>query len=118
MAGSATVTREGASVKVHTVTWVSSSGGACDAGVVNLDGQLQRVVTDPAGGGSAPTDDYDVTLVDADGYDIAGGQLANRDTANTETVVLTAPLLHYGPVTVTIANAGDTKGGVVKLYVR
>ena len=117
MAGSATVTRHGSGVKVHTVAWTSDASGNCDAGVVHIDGQLQRVVTDPSGT-AAPTDDYDITLVDEDGYDIAGGQLANRDTANTETVVLTAALLHYGNVTVTVANAGNAKSGTIKLYVR
>lgn len=117
MAGSATVTKHGGSVKVARIAWTSSSGGACDAGVVHIDGQIVRVTTDPDGT-AAPTDNYDVTLVDANGFDLAGGQLADRDTANTETVALTVPHIHYGPVTVTVAAAGDTKSGVVLIYYR
>lgn len=42
-----------------------------------------------AGGCSEPTDNYDMTITDAYGEDISGGTLANRDTANGETI---APL--------------------------
>ena len=118
MADSATVTRYGGSVKVASIAWTSSAGGASVAGVVHIDGQIQRVTTDPAAAGSAPTDNYDITLVDANGYDLAAGQLVDRDTANTETVVLTVPIVHYGPVTVTVAAAGDSKSGTVLIYYR
>lgn len=41
-------------------------------------------VTDP--GSTAPTDDYDLTLSDADGADIFGAELNNRDASNSEQV--------------------------------
>lgn len=47
---------------------------------------LYSVETNP--GTTAPTDDYDIAITDADGFDVAGGLLANRDTANTEKVYL------------------------------
>ena len=34
----------------------------------------------------APTDDYDIVINDADGVDLAGGRLMDRDTSNTELV--------------------------------
>lgn len=48
-------------------------------------GCITKVVTNP--GSTAPTDDYDITLTDADGVDLMGGELANRDTANSEVAV-------------------------------
>lgn len=35
-------------------------------------------------GSTAPTDDYDIVINTAGGFDILGGAGANRDTANTE----------------------------------
>jgi hypothetical protein len=46
---------------------------------------LFMVVTDP--GATAPTDNYDITVVDEFGVDVMGGELTNRDTANTEQAV-------------------------------
>jgi len=39
-------------------------------------------------GTTAPTDDYDIVINDADGKDIAGGLLLNRDTSTTELVCI------------------------------
>jgi hypothetical protein len=38
-------------------------------------------------GSPAPTDDYDVTITNEAGVDVFGGELANRDTANSEQAV-------------------------------
>ena len=43
------------------------------------------VITDP--GTEAPTADYDITLTDADGVDVMGGELADRHTTATEQAV-------------------------------
>ena len=45
-------------------------------------GCITFVETNP--GSPAPTDDYDITLVDQYGLDVMGGELADRDTADTE----------------------------------
>lgn len=47
---------------------------------------LYSVETNP--GAVQPTDNYDITITDAGGYDVTGGLLANRDTLNTELVYL------------------------------
>lgn len=110
----------GAGVSLTTVTWTSDAAGAATQTITGFDGQIHRIVTDPAAGGSAPTDDYDITLVDSDGLDILGGAGANRDTANTEQLDISAvaPLVHYGDLVLTVAAAGDTKAGTVKIYWR
>jgi hypothetical protein len=72
------------------------------------------MITDP--GATAPTDDYDITLVDEDGIDALAGAGANRDTTNTEQVYPVAsnakvPVLLCGTHTFTVANAGNAKVG-------
>ena len=48
-------------------------------------------------GATAPTDNYDITVVNSNGIDIFGGALANRDTSTSER---TMPILNslYGAV--------------------
>ncbi len=109
------VTYEGKhGVRKITASWTSSAGGAA-TDTVTIDGAIVRVVTNP--GATAPTANYDVTLIGPDGEDLAAGELADRHTSNTEQVFLTDTPFHYGDITVTIANAGDTKQGTVVLYV-
>lgn len=97
-------------------TWTSATGGA--ASLVTSRGYYGKVlalVTDP--GATAPTDNYDITITDAEGYDVMQGAGANRDTANTETAVPTTDSPAFGPLTINITNAGDEKVGVAVLYV-
>lgn len=82
---------------------------------------LFMVTTVPSG----PTDDYDVYVTDADGLDITGGRLANRDTANAEAIV---PLVDSAnsisgtryvntALTVSVSNQSNAAGaGYIKLY--
>ena len=118
------ITAYGGTVKVVRMAWTSSDAGAA-TGVVNIDGEIARLDTNP--GATAPTDNYDVTLVDdITGLDILGGAGANRDTSTTESVVPTllttlgaeAKPVHYGTATLTVANAGDTKDGDIYLFYR
>lgn len=111
----ATIARVSDRLVKITVPWTSSSGGAFTE-QVQLNGSLVRANTDPDGT-AAPTDNYDITLVDVDGFDVAAGALLDRDTANNEQVVPTVPIPVAGTHTVTVANAGDTKKGVLVLYV-
>ena len=97
----------------HVVTWTSSDTGAA-TGTVTLDGAIVRVATNP--GATAPTVNYDLTIVDADGIDLLATEGLNRDTSTSEQIFPSDTPFHNGDVTVTIANAGDTKDGVVTLY--
>lgn len=131
MAASVTVTyRRHGSIRIAVVDWISASDGSATA-TVQLDGELLKFVTNPSGS-AAPTDNYDITLVDEDSIDVAKGLLANRDTSNSEEIypfvqvtlsgtgsdAAARPLFHGGPVTFTLANAGDTKSGQLKVYMR
>lgn len=111
---------------ITTWTWTADADGsftACaavfpEAGYSAL---LYEIVTDP--GGTAPTDNYDITLTDSLGNDVAGGALLNRDTANTERAVpllstgVEWPAFFTGPLTLNISNnLVNSATGVV--YVR
>lgn len=52
----------------------------------SFEGRLLWLETNP--GPTAPTDNYDISLVDADGADRLLGVGQNRDTANTELVAI------------------------------
>ncbi len=108
------------SVKKIAFAWTSSAGGAADGtSVAALDGKIVGLATIPAGGGAAPTDNYDVALTDADGHDVLVGAGADRDTANTEYKdgsVLGA--VAGSKLTLAVTNAGSAKQGTVVVWVR
>lgn len=61
---------------------------------------LYHVKTNP--GTSAPTDEYDITLM-VDGEDIAGGLLADRSATATQTVLIAPATRGYEMLTETMA---------------
>lgn len=71
--------------------WTADTDGSFSATPTDhrIDGLILGVETDP--GATAPTDNYDIALNDANGIDVMGGALADRDTANTE---FAAPLVN------------------------
>jgi hypothetical protein len=123
MPGTLTVTRipkvstSGRESEIVQIDWLSDASG--DASVsVNLHGFLVKAVTDP--GSAAPTDNYDITLMQY-GVDAAASLLIDRDTTNSEQVYpnvtgAAVPLFLVGDHTFTIANAGNAKNGTVYLF--
>ena len=86
-----------------------ASNGTVPALNLELKGFLLKVVTNP--GSTAPTANYDITLLDPDGADLdaAESKLLNRHTSNTEAVYplvtgSTTPVFLLGTYTLTIAN--------------
>ena len=119
MAGTVTLTeRAHTSVKKITWAWTSDSSGDADKVTTNAySGEIVLLTTDP--GGTAPTDNYDVVVNDADGDDVLLGAGANRDTATTEHVQGTSLGAVSGQVlNCVVSNAGDGKDGEVHLYIR
>lgn len=118
MAGTVTVTENRSkSVKRIKWAWTATAGGAADKVTPNgFYGKVLACVTIPDSG-TAPTDNYDITITDADGFDVLQGTGANRDTANTETAVPTTDSPVYGPLTLNVTNAGNGGKGVTILYV-
>ena len=99
------------------ISWTGTAGGAVGAIPVNFNGRIERIVTNPTDGPSA---NYDVTLADADGLDLAQGLLANRHTTTSEEVtplIGTTHLVPYrGLITPTVANSGSAKSGTITIY--
>jgi hypothetical protein len=115
-------------VRKYTLAWTSASDGsvALTTGE-KVWGTICRVVINP--GATAPTDNYDVTLTDESGVDILAGQGTDLDTTNTSsfvpllegtdgTTTAMMPIMVNDRLTLTIANAGDSKVGEIVLYAR
>jgi hypothetical protein len=107
--------------------WTSTAGGAV-SGILstNINGKIVAVITDP--GSPAPTDNYDVTMIDANGFDVLMGRGIDRDTVNTERVCPGQPItdgttlgitnvIVHGTLELRIANAGSATQGKVILLV-
>jgi hypothetical protein len=116
------------SIRSVVWSWTSSAGGGVSGfDTKPISGELLRFVTNP--GATAPTDNYDVTLLDADGVDVLGTQGTDRDTANSEqfpplivgtigAASYVRPVAVNGPLSLVIAAAGDSKQGTITLYYR
>jgi hypothetical protein len=130
MAGTVTITySETRTIKSVTWSWTSdASGDANGTATKSISGEVIRFVTNP--GATAPSDNYDVVVNDADGVDIAAGCLANRDTANSEQAVPivettvgsntygTRAAAFDGALSLVVSNAGDSKQGTLTMYYR
>ena len=107
-----------------TVDWLSSSTGICTAVLSDVYGQIQRVTINP--GVTSPTAAYDMTLADADGWDVLGGQGADLSSTVTTSVaccvgsstVGLVPVAACGNLTLAITNAGASKVGAIRLYLK
>lgn len=104
------------------IDWTSDGAGSATE-TVNLFGFLLKAVTDPDGT-AAPTDLYDVTLVQ-DGVDMSGGIMVDRSATLNQVVhglakngsdITPLPPFLAGDHTFTVANAGASKSGRVILY--
>jgi hypothetical protein len=117
------------------LTWMSETTGALSKAVCStfstaqaaispsypqpsrLRGFIRKIETNPAGtGGTIPTDNYDITLLDADGVDVAAGSLADRDSTTSEVVIPAAPIYIDTELTFTLASAGSNTLGACTLY--
>jgi len=119
MAGTVTITyQEHTSVRVCTWTWTSdASGDASGTDSKSITGAALRWVTDPDGS-AAPTTLYDIVVNDEHGVDVAGGGLANRSATAGEESIPDPPVAFSGKLSLVVANAGNAKAGVLKLYYR
>lgn len=112
------------SVKKIGWTWVSAADGTVGAALVNsttttaYNGAVLRAVFVPNAGGTQPDDDYDVEILDEDGYDILAAQGDNLSHAAAVTKVASMGAVANDKIKLSVTNAGAGKGGVVYLYVR
>jgi hypothetical protein len=76
---------------IVSVSWTAGAGGAVTPVAfpgplsANLQGRyIVEVITIPGAGAAAPTDQYDVTLIEPYTTDVMGGTLLNRSDTATE----------------------------------
>lgn len=109
--------------------WTSSAGGAVtEVGpIAGISGRIEHVRFIPAADADAPTDAYDVTMLDQYGADVLMGTGANVSNSRSNTAAnFRTPLnvdqsyiyLHNATLTPAITNAGNAKKGIIKLIVR
>ena len=103
--------------------WTSSAGGAADSTTTEpFDGEILALVTIPnpdATVGDWPTDNYDIVIRDADGFDVAHAGGADRDISGEEAVDEAAlGAVSYSTLTLAITNAGNAKKGKVAIWIR
>lgn len=112
-------------------SWTSDGDGDASGTTRKIVGTLVKAVTVPSGT-AAPSANYDITITDDNSVNVLAGcddDLTDRHTSNTEEVYFLvkdhamtplAQSLHpkvCNELTVTVANAGDTKSGTLILYV-
>ena len=104
-----------------TFDWTSNASGAASGSTTEYySGVVYRVVFIPDSGATQPTDLYDVTLTDDDSVDIldgAGGDLSNSTTDQLQGLVGVSAVAN-SKLTLTVSNAGNSKGGTVVIYLR
>ena len=105
---------EGVAKIVWTVT-THTDGTASGATDKSYFGAVTSVVTNP--GATAPTDNWDLAITDADSYDVLQGVGADRDTTNTETAEPATVSLVFGKLTLNVTNGGNTKDLIVTLFI-
>ncbi len=109
-----TLRQFGESGKIVATCTASSTAATFIAPTLpQFNGRLVAIQTNP--GAVAPTDNYDITLIDQDGLDRLNGAGLNRDTANSERApVPGSPLVVMGDsLTLTIANNAVNSAVVV-----
>ena len=107
-------------LKKVKATWASDTAGAASATTSNkYSGVIVRAIFTPDGGGTQPTDAYDVVINDADGYDLLNGLGANLSNAATVQKTMNDGLTYMlgSTLAFSISNAGETKGGIITLYI-
>lgn len=117
--GADTEVKSSGHVRIRTVSCTADASAATFPAttISDVDGYLMLVVTDP--GSTAPTDNYDITLVDSNNMDVMGDNLLNRDTSNSEQASPSeTPRYVNGDLTMNITNnAVNSATLTVTLYI-
>ena len=106
-------------IKKIVWSWKSTDLGVVTGAVTDnkYTGELIRFITDP--GATAPTADYDVTILDSDLTDVLIGAGADRHTSTTQQVIASSlGCVYDSTLTLEIEHAGDAKLGTVYLYIK
>ena len=115
--------------RIVTMNWVSSAGGAVSSvgAVPNVSGIIAEVHLIPDSNSTyAPSNLYDVTILDSEGTDVLFGTGANMSNSTTATTNYIVPRNPSGgnpnrnntTLTPSITNAGSGKKGTIKIFLR
>ena len=98
---------------------LSDAAGAVTENSFNVKrGPLRQFKFIPSGGGTVPTNLYDLTILDADNADVLVAAGANLSATVAAWVSPANPVyFEGGALTPTIANAGNAKAGTIVLIV-
>lgn len=122
MAGTVTVTEYNTgSVRKVKFAWVSDAAGAADGATTRVyGGRVIYAIQIPDGGGTQPTNLYDVTVVDGDSIDVLKGLGADLSNAANTYKADSDGLGAVGgeALTLHVTNAGNAKGGKTILFIR
>jgi hypothetical protein len=108
-------------VKKIVFDWTSSAGGAADATTTEYyTGRIIYAVQIPAGGGTQPTDQYDVIVKDSDNIDVLKGLGANLSNAASTYKADSDGLgaVVESQLTLAVTGGGDSKGGKTILFIQ
>lgn len=112
----------GAGLTKYTVLWLSDASGDVSGNTRAMDikrGYIRQVEFIPDGGGTAPDDNYDATLVDEAGVDFLQAQGADLGQSTSTLILFDPPIYHdaVGRLDLVIANAGNANGGTVHIWI-
>ena len=105
--------------------WTCDSAGSLRATTTAPRGTVARVMFISDTGATSPTTAYDITALDVGEFDILQGHGANLvSTVTSHAVPLygdhptSQPVVFTGPIDLTVDNAGDTRGGILRIWAR
>lgn len=107
------------SVKLVKFAWTSDDtlGTASGTTTKYYTGKILGLATDP--GSPAPDPDYDITITDSNSLDVLIGSGADRsDTAIEYVKEADLCAVVESQLTLNVSNAGNSKQGVVYLFIR
>ncbi len=130
---------DGSEAAKVTLDWVSANAGTVSLGIAStfaaavaakgglggplpskIRGKILAIETAPGLNGdlttALPTANYDITILDSYSLDVLDGVGANRSGTAAEAVYPNDPIPVDSELTLTIANAGDTKKGRIVLH--
>ena len=107
-------------LRKYSLAWVSDAAGVVSGTNVTIrTGRWLTVRFIPDGGGTAPTNLYDLTFEDDQNVDVLAGGGANLSaTVPADIDESSLNFLAGGAYELVIANAGNAKGGTVEIIVR
>jgi hypothetical protein len=98
-------------------SWTSdATGNATATTTQGYWGQVLTLVTIP--GSPLPSDQYDITIKDVDGYDVLQGNGTNLGNSTVQYRATNLSSAVFGNLTLSVQNAGNATQGQAILYVR